>query len=223
MKYVTEALEANGYPKRFVMLANLNSHLNNRQHFFFCSPSSFPAPCHGSIQTGALYVLVNSEALHRMLQGVSVFYRTSRVQRSLSSEFWAIITSKLLKNHTRPSGICFLNRKIQVPKDQTRGTIYSIPCTDCDKSYIGETKRKFSTRLKEPCDQKAVEHKHSHKSALAEHRSFTFLSHCRPGRRLRSYAQVLIGATDAFLKHGNSTLAAIRWIGMMACICHEFP
>ena len=54
-----------------------------------------------------------------------------------------------------------------VPKDQTRGAIYSIPCKDCDKSYIGETKHKFSTRLKE--HQKAVEHKHSQKSALAEH------------------------------------------------------
>ena len=43
---------------------------------------------------------------------------------------------------------------------------YSIPCKDCDKSYIGETKRKFSTRLKE--HQKAVEYKHSQKSALAE-------------------------------------------------------
>ena len=42
-----------------------------------------------------------------------------------------------------------------------------IPCKDCDKSYIGETKRKFSTRLKQ--HQKAVEHKHSQKSALAEH------------------------------------------------------
>ena len=57
--------------------------------------------------------------------------------------------------------------KDPVPKDQTRGPIYSIPCKDCDKSYIGETKRKFSTRLKE--HQKAVEHKHSQKSALAEH------------------------------------------------------
>ena len=54
-----------------------------------------------------------------------------------------------------------------VLKDQTCGAIYSIPCQVCDKSYIGETKRKFSTRLKE--HQKAVENKHSHKSALAEH------------------------------------------------------
>ena len=60
-------------------------------------------------------------------------------------------------------GNLFPKPKDPVPKDQTRGAIYSIPCKDCDKSYIGETKRKFSTRLKE--HQKAVEHKHSQKSA----------------------------------------------------------
>ena len=63
-------------------------------------------------------------------------------------------------------GNLFPKPKDPVPKDQTRGAIFSIPCKDCDKSYIGETKRKFSTRLKE--HQKAVEHKHSQKSALAE-------------------------------------------------------
>ena len=86
----------------------------------------------------------------------------------ISSEFLAVTTSKLLKNHTRPSGICFLNRKFQHRKiTETRGAIYSIPCKDCDESYIGKTKRKFSTRLKE--HQKAVEHEHSQKSALAKH------------------------------------------------------
>ena len=45
--------------------------------------------------------------------------------------------------------------------------IYSIPCEDCDKSYIGETKRKFASRLKEY--QKAVKHKQPQKSGLAEH------------------------------------------------------
>jgi len=44
--------------------------------------------------------------------------------------------------------------KNPAPKDQTRGAIYSIPCQVCEKTYIGETKRKFSTRLKE--HQKAV-------------------------------------------------------------------
>ena len=67
----------------------------------------------------------------------------------------------------RTIGNLFPKPKDPVPKDQTRGAIYSIPCKDCDKSYIGETKRKFSARLKE--HQKAVEHKHSQKSALAEH------------------------------------------------------
>ena len=90
------------------------------------------------------------------------------------------------------------------PKDQTRGAIYSILCKDCDKSYIGEMKCKFSTCLKE--HQKAVGHKHSHKSALAVVHVLVTLS---PGRRLKFYAQVLIGVTDAFLKHGKSTLAGI--------------
>ena len=57
--------------------------------------------------------------------------------------------------------------KDPVPKDQARGVIYSTPCKDCDELYIGETKRKFNTRLRE--HQKTVEQKHPKKSALAEH------------------------------------------------------
>ena len=60
-------------------------------------------------------------------------------------------------------GSLFPKPKDPVPKDQTRGAIYSIPYQDCDKSYIGETKRKFASRLKE--HQKAVEHKQPQKSA----------------------------------------------------------
>ena len=40
-------------------------------------------------------------------------------------------------------------------------------CKDCDKLYIGETRRNFNTRLRE--HQKAVEQEHPKKSALAEH------------------------------------------------------
>ena len=75
-----------------------------------------------------------------------------------------------LKPH-QTIGNLFLKPKDPVPKDQARGVIYSIPCKVCDKQgdklYIGETKRKFNTRLKE--NQKAVEQKHPKKSALAEH------------------------------------------------------
>ena len=64
-------------------------------------------------------------------------------------------------------GSLFPKPQDPVPKDQTRGAIYSIPCQNCDKSYIGETKRKFASRLKKHGN--AVEHKQPQKSALAEH------------------------------------------------------
>ena len=35
-------------------------------------------------------------------------------------------------------GNLFPKAKDPVPKDQNRGAIYSIPCKDCDKSYIGD-------------------------------------------------------------------------------------
>jgi len=63
-------------------------------------------------------------------------------------------------------GNLFPKPKDPIPKDQTHGAIYSIPCQGCDRSYIGEMKQKFSTRLRE--HQKAVVNKHSHKSTLAE-------------------------------------------------------
>jgi len=61
----------------------------------------------------------------------------------------------------------FPKPKDLVPKNQTRSVIYSIPCKDCDKLNIRETKRKFNAGLRE--HQKAVEQKHRKKLALAEH------------------------------------------------------
>ena len=36
-----------------------------------------------------------------------------------------------------------------IPKDRTRGPVYSIPCKDCDATYVGESKRQLKTRLGE--------------------------------------------------------------------------
>jgi len=36
-----------------------------------------------------------------------------------------------------------------VPAYKRRGVIYEIPCGNCERRYIGETKRSLSTRLKE--------------------------------------------------------------------------
>ena len=138
MKHVTAALVANGYPKRFVIDVG--------------KPKR-PAPQLSTIAPDA----AKGFCILPYIKGTS-----EPIKRILSNH--GIIVAQ--KPH-QTIGDLFPKPKDPVPKDQTRGAIYSIPCKDCDKSYIGETKRKFSTRLKE--HQKAVEHKHSQKSALAEH------------------------------------------------------
>ena len=88
---------------------------------------------------------------------------TELIKRVLNSYNYIKVA---LKPH-QTTGNFFPKPKDPVPKDQTRGVIYSISCKDCGKLYIGETKRKFNTRLRE--HQKAVEQEHPKKSALAEH------------------------------------------------------
>ena len=141
MKHVTAALVANGYPKRFVI-----------------DVGKPKRPAQQQLSTTA------PARVHRMLQRASVFYKgtSEPIKRILSNH-----NIKVAQKPHQTIGNLFPKPKDPVPKDQTRGAFYSIPCKDCDKSYIGETKRKFSTRLKE--HKKAVEHKHSQKSALAEH------------------------------------------------------
>ena len=42
-----------------------------------------------------------------------------------------------------------VNLKDHKPTDETSGVVYSIPCTDCDHVYVGETGRKLKTRMSE--------------------------------------------------------------------------
>ena len=88
-------------------------------------------------------------------------YPMLKEQGSRSSGLNSYNIKVALKAH-QTIGNFFPKPKDPVPKDQTRGVIYSIPCKDCDKLYIRETKR-----LRE--HQKAVEQEHPKKSALAEH------------------------------------------------------
>ena len=64
-------------------------------------------------------------------------------------------------------GHIFAKPKNWVPTDQKTHAVYSIPCGDCEKVYLDQTKRQFCTRLKE--HQRAVSNFNSSKSALAEH------------------------------------------------------
>jgi len=138
MKHVTAALVANGCPKRFVIDVGKPKRLAQQR--------STTAPDAAKGFRILPYIKGTSEPIKRILSNHNM---------------------KVAQKPYQTIGNLFPKPKDPVPKDQTRGAIYSIPCKDCDKSYIGETRRKFSTRLKE--HQKAVEHKHSQKSALAEH------------------------------------------------------
>ena len=61
----------------------------------------------------------------------------------------------------------FAKPKDPIPTNQKTHAVYSIPCNDCEKEYLGQSKRQFGTRLKE--HQKAVSTLNKGKSALAEH------------------------------------------------------
>ena len=57
--------------------------------------------------------------------------------------------------------------KDRVPSNRKTHAVYSIPCGDCEKVYLGQTKRQFCTRLKE--HERDVSNSNSSKSTLAEH------------------------------------------------------
>ena len=57
--------------------------------------------------------------------------------------------------------------KDKIPVNQQKGVVYSIPCSDCPKKYIGETLRTMEVRLKEHEKHKRM--CEIEKSAVAEH------------------------------------------------------
>ena len=66
-------------------------------------------------------------------------------------------------------GHIFAKPKDPVKTNQKTHAVYSIPCGDYEKEYLGQSKRQFGTRLKE--HEKAVSRKGI--SALAEHGCYT--------------------------------------------------
>ena len=68
-------------------------------------------------------------------------------------------------------GHIFAKPKDPVKTNQKTHAVYSIPCGDCEKEYLDQSKRQFGTRLKE--HQKAVSTLDKGKSALAEHVCYT--------------------------------------------------
>ena len=92
------------------------------------------------------YVQGQSEAIRRVLQGLYI-----------QTSFAPATSLRRILSHP----------KDPVPSSNKSGVVYQIPCADCNKSYIGQTGRNLSQRIKE--HQKAVATFNTDTSALAEH------------------------------------------------------
>jgi len=114
MKHETAALVANGYPKRFVI--DVSKPKRPSQQSSTTAPDTARGFC-----------------ILAYIKGTTV-----PIKRVLSN-----YNNKVAQKPHQTIGNLFPKPKDPVPKDQTRSAIYSIPCKDCDKSYIGKTKRKL--------------------------------------------------------------------------------
>ena len=58
-------------------------------------------------------------------------------------------------------------QKDPLEPDQVCGVVYEVPCSDCNKTYIGQTKNSLRTRLQQHCA--ACRHLQREKSTFAKH------------------------------------------------------
>ena len=105
-----------------------------------------PAETEGLTTLTLPYLKGPSEPIRRVLEPLNVrtFFRPTRTLRQI---------------------LC--HPKDPVPDHQQAGVVYKIPCSDCSKSYIGQTGRTLAQRVKE--HQRAVRTFDVNISALAEH------------------------------------------------------
>ena len=96
---------------------------------------------------------------------------------------------KVIQKPINTIGSLFPKPKEQPTQEETQGAIYWFLCKDCEKTYSGESKRKFETRTKE--HEKAVVHLDRKKFALAEH--YAKLDTISPGTITSYFACVTNG------------------------------
>lgn len=97
--------------------------------------------------------------------------------------------------------LLFSRTKDQTPTTQRSGVVYSIPCAGCDKQYVGITKNKLSTRLKQhKYDCYPYNYHKKDKTALSLHHfdtrhNFNFegatILHCESNYKKRLIAEML--------------------------------
>ncbi len=135
-EYVLNILRENNYPKDF-----LKNCLN-------------PSACRNQNNSEG-DTSIKGYAVVPYIQGV-----TEPIKRILSN-----CNIKVALKPYLTLGHIFAKPKDPIPTNQKTHAVYSIPCNDCEKEYLGQSKRQFGTRLKE--HQKAVSTLNKGKSALA--------------------------------------------------------
>ena len=137
-QYVTNILKENNYPKSFLYDCLRHPTLTH------CNSPE----CDSAVEGFAIvpYIQGIAEPIRRVLNNCGI---------------------KVALKPFQTLGHIFAKPKDHVPTDQKTHAVYSIPCGDCKKVYLGQTKRQFCTRLKE--HQRAASNFNSSKSALAEH------------------------------------------------------
>jgi len=82
-------------------------------------------------------------------------------------------------------------------KEDLTECVYKVPCASCDKTYIGETGRKFGVRLQE--HRTEVESKTGrtftrslHASSLTEHNKSTLTDHATQDNHVINWSQVMV-------------------------------
>ena len=87
-----------------------------------------------------------------------------------SSDVWPCLRTSYTLMHQCCNlglGLLLVHPKDHVPQQERPGVVYHIPCTNCTRTYIGQTGRTLTQHLKE--HRRAVRNANTATSALAEH------------------------------------------------------
>jgi hypothetical protein len=140
LKTVVQVLQSNGYPLRFI-----HSCINKVKNNLRVHADAEPPACTPVRRVVTQYLPGVSERISRSIRKFSlqpVFVPGRRLR-----SFMPLV-------------------KDSVSDSEVAGVVYGVPCQNCNVEYVGETKRKLSTRLKEHMSDV----KHFRRStALSEH------------------------------------------------------
>ena len=119
MERLKEVFQANGFPEDLVR-KTLTSH---------STPAPIPEPGQEPVITLCTpYIHGLSEKLERVCTSLGV-----------RAAFKPIRTLKQT----------LMRLKTRMPEERKRGVVYEVPCKECSKTYVGETKRTLKVRLEE--------------------------------------------------------------------------